>query len=213
MRIDGLLPDPRRPGSVRVVVGGQPAWTVPADEVARLALVEGGRMPPGAVEVLDAAADEEGALRAALRMLERRSHGRRELGRKLERKGHADGPVERALDRLDRLGLLDDRAFAEGYVAARAGRGSGPARLRRDLGALGVAPDVADGAIATLRRDGGPDPWQRTLAQATRRADAIRALPRVAQVRRLTAFLARRGFVGEEARAAIERLVGPSGAG
>ncbi len=38
MIIEALVPDPRRPGSTRVIVDGRPAWTVPADVVAALGL-------------------------------------------------------------------------------------------------------------------------------------------------------------------------------
>lgn len=207
MIVDGLAPDPRRPGSTRVQVDGRPAWTVPADVVRELALAVGRPIPGGAMERLERAADEEGALRAALRLLERRPHGRVELERKLLRKGHGDVAVRAAIARLDRLGLMDDAAFAEAYVAARAGRGRGPARLRRDLEALGVAAGAIERALRTIEREDVPDPWARTLQQATRRAAAMKGLPRLTRQRRLHAFFARRGFTGEAARDAIERLL------
>lgn len=208
MIVDGLAPDPRRPGSTRVQVDGRPAWTVPAEVVERLALTVGRPVAGTAMAELDRAADEEGALRAALRLLERRAHGRHELERKLRRKGHGDGAVEAALIRLDRLGLVDDAAFAEAYVAARAARGRGPERLRRDLRQLGVAPEVVERALGAIARDDVPDPWTRTLEQATRRAASMRGLPRVTRLRRLQAFFARRGFRDDKAHQAIDRLAG-----
>lgn len=208
MIVDGLAPDPRRPGSTRVLVGGRPAWTVPADVARDLALAVGQRVPSGAVERLDRAAEEEGALRAGLRLLERRPHGRLELERKLGHRGHAAAAVTAALSRLDRLGLLDDAAFAESYVAGRAARGRGPARLRRDLESLGVSSSVIAGALRSLTREDVPDPWARTLEQAARRAAAMEGLPRLTRHRRLHAFFARRGFTGPEAHEAIDRLLG-----
>jgi regulatory protein len=191
-----------------VSVGGKPAWTVPAGVISDLALVVGSPIDSELVDRLDRAADAEGAIRAALRMLERRAHSRGELGRKLRGKGHGEAAVEAALLRLDQLGLIDDAAFAEAYVSARAGRGRGAARLRRDLAALGVAAQTIERAIATLADGTTPDPWQRTLEQAGRRARAMRGLPRQVRQRRLGAFLARRGFTGSEAHAAIRQLIG-----
>jgi regulatory protein len=181
---------------------------VPASVVEALALTVGGAVGGAAAERLDQAADEEGAIRAALRMLERRAHGRTELGRKLGSKGHGDAAVEAALLRLDHLGLIDDAAFADAYVSARAARGRGAARLRRDLGALGVAEPIIKRALSALGDGTMPDPWRRTLEQAERRASAMRGLPRQVRLRRLGAFLARRGFTGAEANAAIRRLIG-----
>lgn len=189
-------------------VGGKPAWTVPSAVVTELALTIGASISGAAIERLDRAADEEGAIRAALRMLERRAHGRSELGRKLRSKGHGDEAVEAALLRLDQLGLIDDAAFAEAYVTARAGRGRGAARLRRDLGALGVAEPIIRRALSALGDGTAPDPWARTLEQAERRAGAMQGLPRQVRLRRLGAFLARRGFTGSEANAALRRLIG-----
>jgi regulatory protein len=206
--VDGLHPDPRRPGSSRVAVGGKPAWTVPAAVIAELGISVGSTLSGAVAERLDQAADEEGAIRAALRMLERRAHARAELGRKLIGKGHGDGAVHAALLRLDHLGLIDDAAFAEAYVSARAGRGRGAARLRRDLGALGVAEPIIKRALSALGDGVVPDPWRRTLEQAERRATAMRGLPRQVRLRRLGAFLARRGFTGSEANAAVRQLIG-----
>lgn len=207
MRVNAIKPDPRRKGCVRVSVDGRPAWTVPAAVADDLGVAVGAHLDGAALERLEAAAEQEGALRAGLRMLEHRAHGRRELRGKLERKGHAEPAVEAAIASLVAMGLLDERAFAEAYVAARASRGRGPTRLRRDLAALGVDPATAKAAIASLEREGAADPWERTLAAATRRAAAMRTLPLDVRQRRLTAFLARRGFQGTEAREAVRTLV------
>jgi regulatory protein len=206
--VDRLQPDPRRPGSVRVVTGGQPAWTVPADVAHALHLAPGVAITSAILERLDQAADEEAALRAGLRHLERRGHARRELARKLARKAHSDAAIEAALDRLLALGLLDDAVFARQYAAARAGRGRSPARIRRDLQALGVERAIAAEAVAEVVADESvPDPIERTLAQAERRAAAMASLPRVTRQRRLLAFFARRGWGGAEAMDHVTRLL------
>lgn len=208
MIVDRLQPDPRRPGSVRVVTGGQPAWTIPADVARELHLAPGVAITSAILERLDRAADEEAALRAGLRHLERRGHARRELARKLSRKGHPDAAIEAALDRLVALGLLDDAAFARQYATARAGRGRSPARIGRDLQALGVERTIAAEAVAAVVADESvPDPIERTLAQAERRAAAMASLPLVTQQRRLLAFFARRGWGGAEAMEHVSRLL------
>jgi regulatory protein len=206
--VDRLQPDPRRPGSIRVVTGGQPAWTVPADVARELQLAPGVAITAALLERLDQAADEEAALRAGLRHLERRGHAARELARKLARKGHSDVAIEAALDRLLTLGLLDDAAFARQYATARAGRGRSPARIRRDLQALGVDRTISAEAVAEMVADETvPDPIERTLAQAERRAAAMASLPRVTRQRRLLAFFARRGWGGAEAMEHVTRLL------
>jgi regulatory protein len=191
-----------------VIVGGRPAWTIPADLVAVLGIIPGQPLPPGAVERLDAAADEEGALRAALRGLEQRAHGSVELARKLDRRGHPPDAVTGAIARLTRLGLLDDAAFARSYVEARARRGRGPLRIRHDLLRLGVPPAFVTAALGALQDEGAPDPMARTLAQAERRAATMKGLTRETKQRRLLAFFARRGWSGADAHSHVRRLVG-----
>ena len=206
MIIDGLVPDTRRPGSTRVLVGGRPAWTVPADLVSGLGLQEGQLLSAAAVAQLDAAAEEEGAVRSALRSLERRAHGAMELGRKLERKGHGKAAVGAALARLGRLGVLDDLDFARAYIAARAARGRGPERLRRDLSELGVAAEVAQQALAESQAE-VEDPLAQPLALARKRAAQMKHLPTDTRRRRLAAFLARRGFHGADVRGVMESVL------
>lgn len=209
MKIERLVPDPRRPGSTRVVVDGHPAWTIPADMVRALDLQVGGMIGSAVLERLEAAADEEAAFRSGVRHLERRGHAGGELARKLERKGHPAAAVAAAIARLTELRLLDDAAFARAFVAARAGRGRSPSRMRHDLQSRGVAPEVAAAALGELARDtAAPDPLDRTLTQARRRAESMAALPLLTRRRRLLAFFARRGWSGSEARTHVEAILG-----
>ncbi len=206
MIVEGLVPDAHRPGSTRIVVNGRLAWTVPADVIATLRIGVGTPLRGDVVEKLDAAADQEGAFRSALRSLERRAHGERELAKKLERKGHRRQAVSAAIMRLRTLGLLDDLAFARAYIAGRTGRGRGPVRLRHDLGRLGVAKEAAEVALAELMA-GVDDPLERPRALIARRAQQIAALPIEARRRRLIAYLGRRGYRGSEARTLVEEAL------
>ncbi len=206
MIVEGLVPDARRPGSTRVVVEGRPAWTVPADVVADLALVAGGTLSGAQMERLDRAADEEGAFRSGLRSLERRAHARQELQRKLERKGHTADSVAAATARLERLGLLDDEAFALQYVTTRSSRGRGPVRLRHDLRSLGIADDTIVRSVAAIPTD-DDDPLAQPRALAIKRASQLGGLPRETRRRRLSAYLARRGFSGGDARQVIDTVL------
>ncbi|MEO5800715.1 MAG: regulatory protein RecX [Gemmatimonadales bacterium] len=206
MIVDGLVPDPRRPGSTRVLIGGRPAWTVPADVVRELGLTEGVALSGDSVARLDAAAEEEGAVRSGMRSLERRAHGTTELSRKLERKGHPASAVAAAIRRLTALRLLDDLGFAREYVAARSRRGRGPDRLRHDLALLGIDREMI-GLAVHEHEDGVEDPLAQPLALARKRAAQLRGLAPEARRRRLAAYLARRGFRGSEVRGVLESVL------
>ncbi|HEX6406399.1 MAG TPA: regulatory protein RecX, partial [Gemmatimonadales bacterium] len=147
-RITALDPDPRRPDAVRIEIDGIRFGAVPRQVVTAENLIVGGELNDQLQERLSAAADVEAAFRTALRALEGRSFARGDLGRRLQRKGHPRPAVEIALERVAQLGLLNDAAFAQSYVETRAARGRGPARLVRDLMAMGVERAVIDRAVA-----------------------------------------------------------------
>lgn len=206
-RITGLEPDPRRPGALRVALDGRAWGAVPLEAAERLRLAAGTRLDEPTLAALGAAADEEAAFRAALRHLERRGFATRDLARRLGRRGHGPDAVGAATRRLHALGLLDDAAFARQYVESRAARGRGPARLRRDLLALGVADTVADAAIAAHWPEGA-DLAGATRRLAERRARQLGALPRPVLRRRLLAYLARRGYAGRDVGRIVAEVLG-----
>ena len=208
--VTAIEPDPRKPGVMRVHVDGRPYCAVPASALGRAEVGPGTPLTPERLNLLGELADEEGAFRTLLRALERRSYARVDLGRRLARKGHRPEAVATALERAAGMGLLDDAGYARNFVETRAARGRGPARLARDLMAMGVERRHIDAAIA---EHWPPDADRSAMprALAARRASQLGALPREAKRRRLTAYLARRGFSGPDARKAIqEALAVPS---
>ena len=205
--ITALVPEVRRPGTLRVEVDGVRFGAVP-EELARAAGLAVGRALEGELlERLTAGADAEAAFRTLLRALERRSFARADLGRRLVRKGHPRPAVEAALERAQTLGLLDDVAFAINYVQTRAARGRGPSRLTRDLTAMGVERGHIDRALAAEWPEGS-DRTGVPLALASKRAAQLGHLPRPVKRRRLLAYLARRGFAGHDISEIVARVVG-----
>jgi len=201
-----LVPDARRTGTVKVEVDGRLMWTVARGVVEREGLREGQVVDEQLAERLEQGADEEAAVRTALRSLERRPFARYDLSRRLVRKGHPAEAVEAALGRVDAMGLLDDAAFAEEYVRSKARRGQGPRRLLYDLRGLGVADEVASEAVRRTfppGRDLGPVVQE----LASKRAAQLGSLAPAVKRRRLLAYLARRGFGGSEALDAVKGVV------
>jgi len=204
--ISALVPDARRAGTVKVEVEGRLMWTVAQEVVEREGLREGQVLDEQLAERLEQAADEEAAVRTALRSLERRPFARRDLSRRLVRKGHPAEAVEAALDRVDTMGLLDDAAFAEQYAQSKARRGQGPRRLLHDLRGLGVADEVASEAVR-LTFPPGYDLGPVVQQLASKRAAQLGQLAPAVKRRRLLAYLARRGFGGSEALEAVKGVV------
>lgn len=205
--ITSLEPDPRRPGQVRLQVDGRPFCTLPASQAAAHGLTPGRLVDEALQDVLEQAADADAALRALLRALERRSFSRKDLERRLRQRGHTASAIEGALSRADELGLLDDGAYAMHFVATRAARGRGPARLLRDLQMSGVSRPLAEAAIAAHWPEGS-DPAQSIDGLVRRRAEQLRSLPKPVRRRRILAYLARRGYTGHTIRQQVDQLIG-----
>lgn len=205
--ITSLEPDPRRPGQVRLQIDGRPFCSLPAGQAAASGLAPGRVVDEPLQALLEQAADADAALRALLRALERRSFARKDLERRLRQRGHTAPAIAGALARADELGLVDDGAYAIHFVATRAARGRGPARLLRDLQLSGVARPLAEAAIAAHWPE-GTDPAQSITGLVHRRAEQLRALPRPVRRRRILAYLARRGYTGHSIRQTVDRLIG-----
>ena len=208
--IGALATDPRRPGSVRVMVQGRPLLTIPRETAAAEGLAAGTALAEPLYARLCRAADEEAAYRTVLRFLERRPFAARDLARRLVMKGHPPAAAEVAVQRAERAGLVDDTRFTLNYVETRSARGRGPLRIRRDLAALGVARELVDRTLAEVFPDGAEGLSLLVEPLARKRLAQLRGLPRSAARRRLLNFLARRGFQGTPVQQLVLRLLGGS---
>jgi regulatory protein len=206
LRISALDPDPRRPDAVRVEIEGARFGAISRDAAAAEGLCLGMVVDAALQERLAFAADVEAAYRTVLRALEVRSYARRDLARRMLRKGHQRAAVDAALERAAALGLLDDGAFARNYVQTRSARGRGPSRLVRDLLAMGVERSLIDQAVAA-EWSGDADKTAMPLALARKRAAQLEGLPRQTRRRRVVAYLARRGFTGRGITEIVDRVV------
>lgn len=203
--ITRVEPDPRHAGSVRLYVERVLYCTVPQETVAAEQLAPGRELDDELHARLGAAAEADAAHRVVIRALERSAAARRDLERRLIRRGHSREAASAALDRAERAGLIDDASYAQHYVQTRATRGRGPVRLVRDLLARGVARELAERAVAEQWPD-GPDKGA-IEALVRKRAGQLGSLPRPVLRRRLLAFLARRGYGGHAAIQAVASVL------
>jgi regulatory protein len=136
----------------------------------------------------------------ALSLLERRPHSRRELTLKLVKRDFPRALVDRLLDDFERVGLLDDLAFARLYVEMKLGSNNpvGRRKLQQELGKRGIARELVDQVIEEqLDEHDGDESRELDLAlQAGRRKlRSFRGpLERQKKRERLYRFLAGRGF-------------------
>jgi regulatory protein len=149
--------------------------------------------------------DRRRAHAAALDLLARKPWTRRDLARRLRRRGAPVDVAEAVVADLEARGYVDDRAFAATWAEGRArDRAVGRERLREELLARGVARPLAEAAIARAFQD--TDELTRARVAAARRLTALRRVPPERAARRLHDYLRRRGYPGDVVRQVLRAL-------
>ncbi len=199
------------PESVWILCGRDCVGLIGRETATKLGLHAGSVLDAALIERADAEVRWRLARRDALRMLAARSYARRGLADALVRKGHDRADASTTAAWAADRGFIDDARFAEVTVRNElARRPAGRKLLEAKLRAKGVGPEDAARAIDAAL---GP---RDELEDAIRIArTAVRSLSRshareVVQ-RRVVGRLGRRGFSGEVARRAVERVLQEAG--
>ncbi|MFN3336409.1 MAG: regulatory protein RecX [Thermomicrobium sp.] len=189
--ITQIAPDPRRTDRFRIERNGVAWLTLSAARVAELGLRVGEVLTAERRVAIEHAATVDAALEVGLRLLSVRPRSEAELQQRLRQKRFSEAVIQEVLARLRLLGYVDDRAFAEAWVAQRqATNPRGAAALRQELRSKGVSPELIkevvledpESELAAARE------LVRKHKQRLQRVDAKTAR------RRLTGLLQRRGF-------------------
>ena len=153
--------------------------------------------PPGDPETV--------AKAICLRLLTVAARPRAVLAVALRKRGIPDDVAETVLDRFVDVGLIDDQAYAQAYVATKQrDRGLGTTALRTELRRKGIDEEVVAGAV-----DGIDHEAERSRAKALieRRVDAAMSAGPVAARRRLAGLLARRGYSVDVAVSVVDEAL------
>ena len=142
---------------------------------------------------------------AALGKLARRDRSKEEIRRALLRDGYEPAVVEAVLIRLAQDRYLDDAGYAARVARTRLRiDGLGRNRIRQDLRARGVPRDAAEGGLAEAL---GEVPELEGLDRVAHRYWRNRTADEPRQrLRKLWAFLTRRGFPSDLVRARLAEL-------
>jgi regulatory protein len=149
--------------------------------------------------------DPEVVLEAAARFLEARSRSVAEVRRRLTTAGYRADLVDGAIERLTDLGMLDDEAFARGWVESRdRARPRGERALRDELRLKGIDRAIVDVVLDERRTTDDTAAIPDRLAAERLLQKHARSLERIADPRRRRerayALLARNGFDPETCR-------------
>lgn len=185
---------------VNVFVDGRFALAVGLDLAAERGLHTGMPLSEADLLALSGAEARQRAYEAGLRLLTYRPRSEREMRQRLARRRFERPLIDETVERLRRLGYLDDEAFARYWTESRDQLNPRARRLiQSELRLKGVDAETAAEASAAVSDEDA------AYRAAARRLRSLAGLDFPSFRDRLGNFLRRRGFSYEVARHTVER--------
>jgi regulatory protein len=153
---------------------------------------------------------EDPARKAALRFLSYRIRSREEVAGKLREEGFTETIIARTLERIARLGYLDDRRFTQVWIRSRMMlKGYGRELIRHELLQKGVPKRVIEEVLTEGEND-EEEAARRSLAKRFANRAPVGEPGRDPAVReKAYRYLYRRGFPSEVIRSVLKEWPGP----
>jgi len=180
---------------------GKFAFSLENELVLKEHLKVGAELSADQIERLGGADNKQRCLNSGLRFLAYRPRSEAETRERLKKKGFAEGEIEKSIEHLKRLDLLNDAAFARYWKENRDSfKPRGQRLLKAELRQKGLAAPVIEAAVETTDEEEG------AYRAAARKAVSLSALEFPEFRRRLGSFLQRRGFDFAVSNRAVKRL-------
>ncbi len=200
MKITALKLQARNKTRVNVYLDGEFAFGLV--KILALPLRIGQELSEAEVERLQTADAEEQAHERAVRLIARRPRSETEIRQRLQKAGVAALVIAVVLDRLRNSKLLDDEAFAKFWVENRTTfRPRSKRALQVELRRKGVSGAALDEAMQDT------NDVEAAYALALKRAKRLASLPAPDFRRKLSEYLARRGFDYETVEPIVRRVM------
>lgn len=159
-------------------------------------ITRGQELSPADIHRLKQLSEDDLAYGRALRYLAMRPHSEWELREYLRRKNVSPSSVDVICEKLQRIGLLDDKSFAQSWVhSRRALKATSRRKLASELQQKHIAGHVIDEVLAEDRQE--TDELQ-VLRQLIERKRA-----RYPDQQKLIAYLARQGYAYSDIKLAL----------
>jgi regulatory protein len=148
---------------------------------------------------------DEKAYEAALTFLDFSARSRKELEERLARKKFPAASVEYAVKKLEELGLVNDEKYARETAELLRQRGKGPELIRMELKRKGIHQETVSEIMSGMK-ESSEDTLGPVRALAAKKLKQMSKLPPEAAARRLTGFLARRGYSPDTVRQILKEI-------
>jgi regulatory protein len=195
MKITNIKQQVKRTDRYSVFVDGAYAFSLSESALLEQGLTSGQKLDQMQLADLKKAAGTDKAYGNALRYAALRPRSTWEMQTYMERKGADEAAAGIILDRLQKLGFIDDTAFARSWVANRRQlKQTSKRRLKLELAQKRVPEDVIADALA-----------EDTMSDRETLRDLIaKKRSRYTDQTKLMQYLARQGFGYDDIKAALE---------
>lgn len=198
MRIEEVKKSERKKGRFLVKLEDGDILRVTEEELLRFGLRAGMELDGAMMEAVAASVRASSAKAAAANMIGSRALSKKELTRRLVKKGNDESDARAAADWLEDIGAVDDAGYAAALVRHYGGKGYGPARVREELRRRGVDRELWDAALEEM-------PEAAEILDALIRKKCRGELSDQKEKKRVSDGLLRRGFAWSDVKAAMGR--------
>lgn len=189
---------------VSVYIDGKFAFGLTLESLLQNNLTVGKTLTKEEVSALKNQSDQDKVYARALRFVTSRPHSEKEIKLWFKRKKIEEALQGETLKRLEKLGLVDDLAFAKWWIEQRTVFRPKPKRvLRQELRVKGITDDIFESAFEDTETETDA---QIAKKIAAKRLERLKGLPRREAKQKLLQFLAGRGFSYSAASQAIDEL-------
>lgn len=197
--------EPRRKSLRALYLDGELAVNIDAQTLLSSRFQVGTEITDEELHELLAASDANRAKEKALYLIAHRDHSKKELVDKIRRTASQEA-AEKAADRMEEIGLIDDRDYARRYASELFQRKYfARKRVEYELKQKGIDPDFIEELLEELE----PEPVGQIGALVERKY--LRALDDERGRRRTVAALQRLGYRWEDIRQALKEHEIPEG--
>lgn len=198
MRIEEIKRSERKKDRILIKLDSGDLLRVTEEELLRFGLRTGMELGEEQLQALDASAKASSTKVTAANMISARPLSKKELQRRLVKKGAEEADAQAAADWLEDIGAVNDAAYAAALVRHYGGKGYGVARVKEELRHRGVPRELWEEALEEL-------PDSSDILDALIRKKAREGLQDPREVKRVSDSLLRRGYSWGEVRSALSR--------
>lgn len=178
------------------------------DVVYNNGLRKGDEISEAKIAVLKSEDDLIKVQNSAMRMISGRDHSISELIKKLQRKDYLAENINKTIDKMIDLGLLDDYKFTEKFIEnCRNSRKFGNSRIKAELFKKGVNKSLIDEILNENQNRNVDKENISILIEKKMKLLSSKNLPSQKIRQRLYQFLAGRGFEFEQIKSAVDKFI------